>query len=107
MKRFFYLSAVSVALLFALLVVVSSFAQQRRVSSIKCGTKIVRVGASSFELLQNCGEPDMKEIIEAREETFERWTYNRGTGRFIKIITIRRGKVWKIEQGGRGSGPSR
>ena len=107
MKRFFYSSAVTVVLLFALLVVVSTLAQARWVKSIRCGTEIVRLGAATFELLQKCGEPDLKETIEAKEETSERWTYNCGTGRFIKIITIRGGKVWRIEEGVRGSGPPR
>ena len=107
MKRLFYFSAVTVALLFALLVVVSTFAQARWVKSIRCGTDIVRLGTSTFELIQKCGEPDLKETIEAREETSERWTYNCGTGRFIKVLTIRRGKVSRIEEGDRGSGPHR
>ena len=107
MKRLFSLSAVTVALLFVSLVVVSIFAQARSVQSIRCGTEIVRLGVSTFELIQKCGEPDLKETIEAKEETSERWTYNCGTGRFIKIITLRRGKVWRIEEGDRGSGPSR
>jgi hypothetical protein len=107
MKRLFFLSTVTVALLFALLVVISSFAQARSVKSMRCGTDILRLGASTFELIQKCGEPDLKETIEAKEETSERWTYNCGTGRFIKIITIRRGKVWRIEEGDRGSGPAR
>jgi len=107
MKRLFSLSALTVALLFAFVVVVSSFAQERKVRSMRCGTEIVQLGASSYELLQKCGEPDQKEIIEARDETSERWTYNCGTGRFIKIITLRGGKVWRIEEGVRGSGPNR
>jgi hypothetical protein len=107
MKRFFYFSAVTVAPLFALLLVVSTFAQARSVKSIRCGTEMVRLGASTFELIQKCGEPDLKETIEAKEETSERWTYNCGTGRFIKIISMRGGKIWKIEEGVRGSGPAR
>ena len=107
MKRLFYLSTVTVALLFALLVVIFSFAQARSVKSMRCGTEILRLGASTFELIQKCGEPDLKETIEAREETSERWTYNCGTGRFIKVLTIRRGKVSRIEEGDRGSGPHR
>ena len=107
MKRFFYLSAVTVAVLFALPVVISTFAQARWVKSMRCGTEIVRLGATTYELIQKCGEPDLKETIEAREETSERWTYNCGTGRFIKVITIRGGKVRRIEEGDRGSGPSR
>ena len=107
MKRLFYLSTVTVALLSALLLVVSSFTQARSVKSMRCGTEILRLGATTFEVIQKCGEPDLKETIEAKEETSERWTYNCGTGRFIKVLTIRRGKVWRIEEGDRGSGPPR
>jgi hypothetical protein len=58
MKWFFSLSAVTVALLFSLLMVVPSLAQTREVQSIRCGTNIVRVGAIPYDLLQKCGEPD-------------------------------------------------
>jgi hypothetical protein len=47
------------------------------------------------------------DLIEARLSTVEKWTYNCGSGRFIKVITMRGGKVWKIEEGVRGSGPNR
>jgi hypothetical protein len=107
MKRFFSLSAVTVALLSSLLLVVSSFAQTREVRSIRCGTNVVSLGAHSSELNQKCGEPDQKERIEARLTAYEIWTYNCGSGRFMKVITISGGKVHKIEEGARGSGPTR
>ena len=107
MKWFLSLFAVTVALLFSSLVVVPSLAQTREVKSIRCGTEIVRLGAHSSMMLQKCGEPDHKDIIQAKEETSERWTYNCGTGRFMKVVTMRGGRVWKIEEGGRGSGPTR
>ena len=107
MKWFFSLSAVTVALLFSSVVVVPSLAQTREVRSIKCGTNVVRLGAHSSELIQKCGEPDQKDRIEARLSTYEIWTYNCGSGRFMKVVTIRGGKVDKIEEGGRGSGPTR
>jgi hypothetical protein len=66
MKCFFSLSAVTVALLSSLLLVVSSSAQTREVRSIKCGANIVSVGAIPAELLQKCGEPDQKDRVEAR-----------------------------------------
>ena len=107
MKRFFSLSAVTVALLSSLLLVVSSFAQTREVRSIRCGTNVVSLGAHSSELNQKCGEPDQKERIEAKLTAYEIWTYNCGSGRFMKVITISGGKVHKIEEGARGSGPTR
>ena len=107
MKWFFSLSAVTVALLLSLLMVVPCLAQTREVQTIRCGTNVVRVGAAPFELVQNCGEPDQKDFVEAKLSTVEKWTYNCGSQRFIKIITMRGGKVWKIEEGVRGSGPNR
>ena len=107
MRRFFSLSAVTVALLFSSLAVVPSLAQTREVRSIKCGTNVVSLGVHSSELLQKCGEPDQKKRIEARLSTYEIWTYNCGSGRFMKVVNIRGGKVDKIEETGRGSGPSR
>ena len=107
MKWFLSLSAVTVTLLFSSFVVVPSWAQTREVRSIKCGTNLVSLGAHSSELIQKCGEPDQKERIEARLSTYEIWTYNCGSGRFMKVITISGGKVHKIEEGARGSGPTR
>ena len=93
--------------LFLFSLTVASFAQTREVQSIRCGTEVVRLGAHSYVMLQKCGEPDQKDTIEARLSTYEIWTYNCGAGRFIKVITIRGGKVDKIEEGTRGSGPTR
>ena len=107
MKRFFSLSTVTVALFFSSLMVVPSLAQTREVRSIKCGTNLVSLGAHSSALNQKCGEPDQKERIEARLSTYKIWTYNCGSGRFMKVITISGGKVHKIEEGARGSGPAR
>ena len=107
MKRFFSISAVTVALLFSSLMVVHSLAQTREVRTIRCGTNVVSLGAHSSELSQKCGEPDQKERIEARLTAYEIWTYNCGSGRFMKVITISGGKVHKIEEGARGSGPTR
>ena len=107
MKRFFSLSTVTVTLLSSLLLVASSFAQTREVRSIRCGTNVVSIGAHSSVMIQKCGEPDQKDVIEAKLSTYEIWTYNCGSGRFMKVITIRGGKVDKIEEGARGSGPTR
>ena len=107
MRRFYSLYAFTVALLFSSLAVVPSLAQTREVKSIRCGTEVVRLGAHSSELIQKCGEPDHKDRIEARLSTTEKWTYNCGSGRFMKVVNIRGGKVDKIEETGRGSGPSR
>jgi hypothetical protein len=54
--------------------------------SIRCGTEIVSVGDPTIELLQKCGEPDLKELIKTNGLIIEKWTYNCGSARFMKIL---------------------
>ena len=104
MKRFLSLYAFTVALLFCSLPVVTSLAQTREAQSIRCGTEVVRLRAHSSVMLKKCGAADQKDLIKARLETRETWTSNCGSGRFIRVVTMRGGKVDKIEEGARGSG---
>ena len=75
--------------------------------TIRCGTKIVSVGDPTIELLQKCGEPDLKELIKTDGFIREKWTYNCGSARFMKIITLERGKVQRVEVADYGTGPTR
>ena len=92
-----------VALLcFALLTPTLSIGQ-----NIRCGSKIVRVGDPTIELLQKCGEPELRELIKTDGFIIEKWTYNCGAARFMRILTLRGGVVQKIEIADYGSGPVR
>jgi len=75
--------------------------------SIRCGNELVRVGDPTIELLQRCGEPDLKELLNTDGLIVEKWTYNCGSLRFMRIITLKGGVVEKIERADYGSGPPR
>jgi hypothetical protein len=75
--------------------------------SIRCGMELVRVGDPTIELLQRCGEPDLKELLNTDGLIVERWTYNCGSLRFMRIITLKGGVVHRIELADYGSGPPR
>ncbi len=75
--------------------------------TIRCGTEIVSVGDPTIELLQKCGEPDMKELIRTNGFIIEKWTYNCGSKRFMKILTLKGGKVQRVEAADYGTGPAR
>ncbi len=84
-------------------------------ATLDCAGGIVSVGDSRVDLLAKCGEPDHtdsheEEISERfdqglRQKTFitvEDWTYNYGPSQFMRIVTIRNGKVAHIRTGNYG-----
>jgi hypothetical protein len=84
-------------------------------NQIQCGAQSVSVGDSAAEVVTKCGEPAWKdereEIIRERLDddtirkvyiTVEAWTYNFGPNQFLRIFTLRNGKVTNIRTGGRG-----
>ncbi len=84
-------------------------------SSINCAGGIVSVGDSRVDLLAKCGEPDHKESHEeaiserldmgTRQKTFvtvEDWTYNYGPSQFMRIVTLRNGRVANVRTGNYG-----
>ena len=75
--------------------------------TIRCGTEIVSVGDPTIELLQKCGEPDLKELIKTNGFIIEKWTYDCGSKRFMKILTLKRGNVHRVESADYGTGPAR
>jgi hypothetical protein len=75
--------------------------------SIRCGNQLVQVGDPTIELLQKCGEPDLKELLNTDGLIVEKWTYNCGSLRFMRIITLKAGVVHRIEVADYGSGPAR
>jgi hypothetical protein len=75
--------------------------------SMRCGNELVRVGDPTIQLLQRCGEPDLKELLNTDGLIVEKWTYNCGSLRFMRIITLRGGVIRKIELADYGTGPPR
>ena len=86
---------------------VLAMADRGSARTIRCGTEIVSVGDPTIELLQKCGEPDLKELIKTNGFIIEKWTYNCGSKRFMKILTLKGGSVKRIEVADYGTGPAR
>lgn len=62
--------------------------------SIRCSSALVQIGDSKMEVMNKCGDPDIKD--------HERWTYDMGEGNFIYLLTFTSDKLVSIEQKGRG-----
>ena len=84
-----------------------AIADRSSAQTIRCGTEIVSVGDPTIELLQKCGEPDLKELIKTNGFIIEKWTYNCGSAGFMKILTLKGGKVHRVEVADYGTGPAR
>ncbi|MEJ2361213.1 MAG: DUF2845 domain-containing protein [Gammaproteobacteria bacterium] len=80
-----------------------------------CSGGLISLGDSKLVLLKKCGKPDWidrwaERIVNQPDTDFEhsitrineRWIYNPGPTEFIRIITLRDGRVANIETGGRG-----
>lgn len=72
-------------------------------ASIRCGNNIVQRGDSTFDLLAICGEPTLREPVrlgllpDGRSTiALERWYYNRGPQRLVRIVDISSGRVQRI-----------
>lgn len=84
-------------------------------ATLDCGGGIISIGDTRVDLLAKCGEPDHKEshneeIIERFNDgskrklfvTVEDWTYNFGPAQFIRIVTLKNGRVADIRTGNYG-----
>jgi len=83
--------------------------------AFRCSGGLISTGDSKLALLKKCGEPSWidrytERTVEQPDTDFEhsitrineRWIYNLGPTQFIRIITLRDGRVASIETGGRG-----
>jgi hypothetical protein len=74
--------------------------------TVRCGSKIVRVGMTSAEVLKYCGEPSSREVEEHDVRSGGRavgttqlhiWTYKRGTVGNPKVLEFDQDKLISIE----------
>jgi len=79
--------------------------------SFRCGTYLIREGMPAPEVMEKCGAPTSREVVEepvmARRAngsafqvgvtTIEYWTYNLGARVFPARLTIEEGVATKIE----------
>jgi uncharacterized protein DUF2845 len=78
-------------ILFALLAVGMLVGLYSNAAAMRCGTKLVDEGDTQQEVAMKCGEPTFVEQ--------NRWIYNPGSHKFIKIVHFRDGQVQFIDSG--------
>jgi hypothetical protein len=74
--------------------------------TLRCGSKIVRVGMTSAEVLKYCGEPTSKEVEEhdvrsggrvVGKTQLNRWTYDRRSVGEPKVLEFDQDKLMSIK----------
>lgn len=87
--------------------------------AFRCGNDLVKMGDNKITVVNKCGKPDWidrwsEDIIDFPDSGFEhrvirineRWVYNPGPRKFIRIITFNGSTVATLETGGHGFTPS-
>lgn len=80
--------------------------------ALRTTTFIPEPGATQAEILQQYGEPLRRDLVGIvrlesaggagiKEEKVERWTYDLGPGRFLKLLTFEGGLLIRVEDGER------
>lgn len=90
------------------------------VETMRCGSKLVRVGDTKVDIRAKCGEPALRESIvrshsvkkskskrgsavEDRSRADDQWTYDLGPQDFIYTLTFEGVELKSIGRGGRGT----
>lgn len=68
-------------------------------AQMRCSTELITEGDTVLKLLEFCGEPSLRQVDPFGDNT---WIYNFGPTEFVKIVTIREGRIDDIEDGGYG-----
>jgi hypothetical protein len=70
-------------------------------ADMQCGDQVITVGASQFDVRENCGEPTGIELGPGLGT--EQWIYNFGPTEFVYYLTFANGTLERIEVGGYGN----
>ncbi len=67
-------------------------------SSMRCGSKIITTDATKLEVLDKCGEPDLREVVAFGDNIkTEVWSYRGSSTRLTRILTFRGTRLTNIE----------
>ena len=113
------MKAIRIILLIAVVFILTIVSAEAK--CIRCGIdKLACEGDNKFAVFSACGQPDYSEEVgsdtqgsikrgdvDLAERRVEKLYYDCGDGRFVKILTIKNGRIINIQDGDRGSGPSR
>jgi hypothetical protein len=72
--------------------------------ALRCGQRLVSVGATTAEVLDKCGEPqDRDELSETgrkgRVRTVSLWTYRLGPKDFVRTLVFEGGYLRRVDVG--------
>lgn len=79
--------------------------------TLRCGNALITVGMVGPQVIAKCGQPTDKNVAEVPQRVrrsggrsavigtlrVERWTYDRGYGKFPALLTFEQGKLKSIE----------
>ena len=118
-----------VTVFFLIAILGGLFLYPEAASAFRCGTRIVNIGDTKWEVLNKCGPPQWQEAWEekridrvyrapdldfhrSRESRYplgvvtyvpvEEWTYNLGPSQFMRILRFEGNRLIRIETGGYG-----
>lgn len=81
-----------------MLVVCTVLSTHAWADSMRCGVHLVTPGDTKPEVLQHCGEPELREVVSgANEPRVEQWYYKRGVGQFPRVLTFEGIRLVRIE----------
>ena len=87
----------------------SLFASSCLANGLRCGKRVVSLGAHQFEVRAACGEPDITVVLNSAytiEYSFlpyeEEWQYNFGPSRLMRFVRFRNKRLSGVETGSRG-----
>lgn len=82
------------------------FSQPSEADGFRCKNKLVMPGDTTGEVKRKCGPP-LDELalgqveVKGKRVNMMRWTYDLGSGRFLRILEFHNGKLISIEDGPR------
>ena len=64
---------------------------------LRCGTRLVKLGDTKFQVLERCGPPLVREVVSGSDERrVEEWFYRRGQTQFIRVLTFQGTELIRI-----------
>ncbi|MFA3791934.1 DUF2845 domain-containing protein [Aliiglaciecola sp. SL4] len=99
---FMYCYKFSIGLLFC----TSLISHSVYADTLRCGSKLIKIGDSTLNVMLTCGEPTYKEDLSSHQEKHhsvkvERFLYMQPKGKFHKILEFHDGVLITIENGPR------
>ncbi|GAA6185756.1 DUF2845 domain-containing protein [Aliiglaciecola sp. 2_MG-2023] len=91
---------------FGLLICASILSHSVYADTLRCGSKLIKTGDTTLDVILTCGEPSFKEDLTTQQKKhrgvkLERYLYKQPKGQFHKILEFRDGVLIKIENGPR------